>query len=75
MRRSTAKSQTSEAVDRRRRNEKPASTWQSAVGVRAWTKGDESRQNDDAKRERLMQERFASPRQRRVGFGLRDLEL
>ena len=43
--------------------------------VRAWTKGDESRQNDDAKRERLMQERFASPRQRRVGFGLRDLEL
>ena len=43
--------------------------------VRAWTVGDECRQVDDAKRDRLMQERFAAEHPRRVGAGLRDLEL
>ena len=43
--------------------------------VRAWTVGDESRQKDDAKRDRLVTERFVAEHPRRVGVGLRDLDL
>ena len=43
--------------------------------VRAWTVGDECRQKDDAKRDRLVIERFAAEHPRRVGAGLRDLDL
>ena len=43
--------------------------------VRGWTVGDESRQKDDAKRDRLVTERFVAEHPRRVGVGLRDLDL
>ena len=43
--------------------------------VRGWTVGDESRQKDDAKRDRLVIERFVAEHPRRVGVGLRDLDL